>query len=382
MALTPDDVRNKQFTTVRLREGYDEDEVDAFLDEVEAELARLLRENDELRQRLMSAQQSQIAPQNELTQTAPVPVTAELPQMQAAPVQEQQVQAVPQPVAAAPFVPAAVAAPAYLEPVAQAPVQQAPVQQAPFQQAPFQQAPFQQAPFQQAPYQQAPPAPSADAAARVLELAQRTADDLVAQATSDADRIVGEARLRAETTERESQVQRAALEARVEDLRNFEREYRTRMRGYFENQLRELESRSGVDPSSALGAAAPTALEASAPAAIPAAQPVLAAQAPAQAAPAQPVAPQTPVATPVPVPVPAAVPVQPAPAQVAPVQAPPMQAPPMQPPPLQGPPMQAPTAPAQPIVTPSTPFPPSGAVRPAGPFSPPAATPVPTPESE
>ncbi len=26
MPLTPEDVRNKQFTTVRLREGYDEDE--------------------------------------------------------------------------------------------------------------------------------------------------------------------------------------------------------------------------------------------------------------------------------------------------------------------------------------------------------------------
>ena len=36
MPLTPEDVRNKQFRTVRLREGYDEDEVDAFLDEVEA----------------------------------------------------------------------------------------------------------------------------------------------------------------------------------------------------------------------------------------------------------------------------------------------------------------------------------------------------------
>ncbi|MSZ50015.1 MAG: DivIVA domain-containing protein, partial [Actinobacteria bacterium] len=55
MALTPEEVRNKQFTTVRLREGYDEDEVDAFLDEIEAELARLLRENDELRQRAASA---------------------------------------------------------------------------------------------------------------------------------------------------------------------------------------------------------------------------------------------------------------------------------------------------------------------------------------
>src|SRR5437879_169748 len=45
MPLTPEDVRNKQFSTVRLREGYDMDEVDAFLDEVEAELTRLGRAN-------------------------------------------------------------------------------------------------------------------------------------------------------------------------------------------------------------------------------------------------------------------------------------------------------------------------------------------------
>src|SRR5258708_5661989 len=55
MPLTPEDVRNKQFTTVRLREGYDEDEVDAFLDEVEAELTRLLRENEDLRAKLAAA---------------------------------------------------------------------------------------------------------------------------------------------------------------------------------------------------------------------------------------------------------------------------------------------------------------------------------------
>ena len=36
MPLTPADVRNKQFSTTRLRPGYDEEEVDAFLDEVEA----------------------------------------------------------------------------------------------------------------------------------------------------------------------------------------------------------------------------------------------------------------------------------------------------------------------------------------------------------
>src|SRR3954452_22948351 len=49
MPLTPEDVQNKRFTTVRFKEGYDEQEVDAFLDDVEAELRRLLGENDELR---------------------------------------------------------------------------------------------------------------------------------------------------------------------------------------------------------------------------------------------------------------------------------------------------------------------------------------------
>jgi DivIVA domain-containing protein len=49
MPLTPEDVRKKAFTPVRLREGYDTAEVDSFLDEVEAELTRLLSENDELR---------------------------------------------------------------------------------------------------------------------------------------------------------------------------------------------------------------------------------------------------------------------------------------------------------------------------------------------
>src|SRR4051812_34340013 len=52
MPLTPEGVSNKRFTAVRLREGYDMTEVDQFLDEVEAELARLYRENDELRAKL------------------------------------------------------------------------------------------------------------------------------------------------------------------------------------------------------------------------------------------------------------------------------------------------------------------------------------------
>ncbi|MGH3445529.1 MAG: DivIVA domain-containing protein, partial [Nocardioidaceae bacterium] len=57
MPLTPEDVSNKRFTPVRLREGYDMGEVDQFLDEVESELSRLTRENDDLRSKLSAAQQ-------------------------------------------------------------------------------------------------------------------------------------------------------------------------------------------------------------------------------------------------------------------------------------------------------------------------------------
>ena len=55
MPLTPEDVRNKRFTPVRLREGYDMGEVDQFLDEVEAELERLTVENEELRSRIAAS---------------------------------------------------------------------------------------------------------------------------------------------------------------------------------------------------------------------------------------------------------------------------------------------------------------------------------------
>src|SRR2546423_15568198 len=55
MSLTPEDVQNKRFTTTRFRPGYDEDEVDGFLDEVEAELTRLLQENAGLRTTVTNA---------------------------------------------------------------------------------------------------------------------------------------------------------------------------------------------------------------------------------------------------------------------------------------------------------------------------------------
>jgi DivIVA domain-containing protein len=50
-SLTPADVRNKVFATVRLREGYDMAQVDTFLDQVEAAFTRVLQENAALRAR-------------------------------------------------------------------------------------------------------------------------------------------------------------------------------------------------------------------------------------------------------------------------------------------------------------------------------------------
>jgi DivIVA domain-containing protein len=47
--ITPETVRNRKFATTRLTQGYAVEEVDAFLDEVTNELARLIRERDEAR---------------------------------------------------------------------------------------------------------------------------------------------------------------------------------------------------------------------------------------------------------------------------------------------------------------------------------------------
>ena len=226
MPLTPEDVRNKQFTTVRLREGYDEDEVDAFLDEVETELRRLIRENDELRAKLAAATKA----------AAAAPATPA-----ATPVVEEKK---PEPV---------------VEEKKPEPVRAVAVQPAP-------------APAPPPPPPPPAPAPvpvvvetvSTDSAARVLALAQQTADQAIAEARSEANKIVGDARSKAEAIEREArnkadalerdaqdkhrsiigvlETQRNALEAQLEQLRQFEREYRSRLKSFLEGQLRQLDS--------------------------------------------------------------------------------------------------------------------------------------------
>ena len=58
MPLTPADVHNVAFSKPPIgKRGYNEDEVDAFLDLVENELTRLIEENADLRQRVTELDQ-------------------------------------------------------------------------------------------------------------------------------------------------------------------------------------------------------------------------------------------------------------------------------------------------------------------------------------
>ncbi|MFE6685474.1 DivIVA domain-containing protein [Streptomyces sp. NPDC057743] len=273
MPLTPEDVRNKQFTTVRLREGYDEDEVDAFLDEVEAELTRLLRENEDLRAKLAAATRAAAQNQQQGLRKGPdqqqeqqqqppqrpgAPVPAAISGPQPVPPQQQGMGGPPQLPGGAPQLPPG---PGGHGPGPQGPHGPGPMGQGGPLGGPMG-GPGQQLP--QAAQQQG--GPGGDSAARVLSLAQQTADQAIAEARSEANKIVGEARSRAEGLERDARAKadalerdaqekhrvamgslesaRATLERKVEDLRGFEREYRTRLKSYLESQLRQLENQS------------------------------------------------------------------------------------------------------------------------------------------
>lgn len=215
MALTPEEVVNKRFQPTKFREGYDQDEVDDFLDEVVVELRRLNQENEELRQRLI-ASDSRI---NDLQRSG----------AQAAPAQ-----------AASSFVQQS--EPAAIEPAPVAVVAPVAVQQVPA------------------------PTSSMDTSDtggtnNLLQLARRLheehvregvvkRDALIAEGHATAARIVEESesghRAQIETLDQERQ----KLEHRVDELRNFEREYRQKLKGYIESQLRELDIESNVLTSS------------------------------------------------------------------------------------------------------------------------------------
>ncbi|HZR54780.1 MAG TPA: DivIVA domain-containing protein [Streptosporangiaceae bacterium] len=228
MPLTPADVRNKQFSTTRLRPGYDEEEVDAFLDEVEAELDRLLQENEELRSKLAESLRGgggKAAPALSSPMSAPPPEMME---------------------------------PEWAGAMLGAPPALSPEQER-----------------QPGTVMTGSPGQNVESIARMLSIAQQTADqavadarreasetlgqarreagDILSKARRQAEQIASDARARSESLDRDAQErhrqalgslikQREELERKVDDLRTFERECRTRLMAYLQGQLRTLDT--------------------------------------------------------------------------------------------------------------------------------------------
>jgi len=215
--LTADDVLNKKFQATKFREGYDQDEVDDFLDEVVNTLRVMTAENEDLKSKLAAAER-RIA---ELSRGEGVP----------APVAE-----APAPVAAEP------------EPVAAPEPEPAP-------------APDPEPAVADRVTAAAAPAPQRlsepESATGMLQLAQKLHDDYVRAGQEEGERIINEARAQAtrivaeaeETSARTLSAleqERSLLERKIDELRVFERDYRTRLKSYLENLLGDLESRSAT----------------------------------------------------------------------------------------------------------------------------------------
>src|SRR5581483_3459579 len=245
MPLTPADVANVAFSRQPIgKRGYHEDEVDAFLDLLEAELAGLIKENNDLRNHIEQLDQQRRA--------TPVDTGPGL-----SPVE--------------PARPVMAPAPPPME-------------------------------------QSSPAGDHNAHAAKVLGLAQAMADQLAGEARAEADAMVGDARTRAEqvlcdarmkaeglvneattraetmltdartsaeaverqfrekvasleseVTRRNTEIigaldqEKCALEKKIEDLRAVEREYRTRLKTYLAAQLRELDQAGSGGPAALMG---------------------------------------------------------------------------------------------------------------------------------
>ena len=263
MALTPEDVVNKRFQPTKFREGYDQDEVDDFLDEVVVELRRLNQENDELRRKIAELQSGDgAAPATEAASTESVTTGKAGDQ----PAEETGAgktsdQTTDQSAAAktgtdktgtgkggtdktttqgkAPAAGAVPAAKGKDEVIASAPVASQPAT---------------------ASAAEAPGAgheATASSAAGVLAMAQKLHDDYVAEgqtkrdqiiadARSEADGLVNDAQEKSRKTLAELEEKKTVLERQVEQLKGFERDYRARLKAYIEGQLRDLEKQGPI----------------------------------------------------------------------------------------------------------------------------------------
>ena len=285
MAVTPEEVRNKQFTTSRFKEGYDLDEVDDFLDAIEETLTALTKEASDLRatakgeipssirEEISNLNSQNASLKNELAQAQRLAenLKAENESLSAnagGQVDTEQIDRLTAQLAQAQTELAAAreqlsnAANGNSDLSGEIARLNAAVEQLTAANGALAQENEQ--------LKNVTPAMSDSeaslASVRILELAQRTADeavatariesenlrnaaevetaDLVNKTNSEVERLMNETKANIANMTREFEVHKSNMERRVEELRAYEREYRSRLRSYLEGQLRELEGKN------------------------------------------------------------------------------------------------------------------------------------------
>lgn len=259
--LTAEDVHWKQFQATKFREGYDQEEVDEFLDEVVETIATLQDQNASLKSELDEVRQQAaaggvVAPSDNSEEVAALKAQLEtangqIAQMQAQ-VQQYQAAATEGDPQAGEQIQALQAHLAQTQQEAQAALAQS---QAETQQA---MAEIEQLREQLAQAQQSAAAPQAAAdqpedATSMLALAQRVHDEYVRNGQQEADQILEDSRLKGDQIVREAnderrrvleqlESERADLETRVDDLKAFENDYRQKVREHLQALIGQLDA--------------------------------------------------------------------------------------------------------------------------------------------
>lgn len=239
MPLTPADVHNVAFSKPPIgKRGYNEDEVDAFLDLVEAELARLIEENNDLRNQVEELDAQLNSMSADLGRRPPEPPRPAM--MTAVPTMVEQT-----------------------SPGGDHHVQAAKV-------LGLAQEMADRLTGEAKAEADGMLAEARTKAEQLLSEARAKADSMVNEARTRAETMLNDARTRTETLERQSREkaaslerdaqrkhteilsvinqEKSALEKKIDELRTFEREYRTRLKTYLESQLRELDGRGSAAP--------------------------------------------------------------------------------------------------------------------------------------
>lgn len=246
MALTAEDVINKRFQPTKFREGYDQDEVDDFLDEVVVELRRLHQENDTLRKQVETLGGRPEDAPAETSVSEPGTGAGQATTVAAATSRDSREETVSEPVAAAP---AETTAPA--EPKTTGTGTSG----------------TDSAPSATAARPVAEGTASTDStqsAAAVLAMAQKLHDDYVSQGQSERERLITEGRTQADhlvaegkRTKEETlsalEAEKVDLEAAVAELRTFESDYRGNLKSFLNTQLKDLDNTGSLAPSQASG---------------------------------------------------------------------------------------------------------------------------------